>query len=115
MSWYSGKFNGRRRSIGIVLVVVVGALAALLVFSLRREKQPPVVALSQPYHMPVSLSDRLQGWIPVSWGWFWRLRQTVLGRAKPVNVRGEVVEVVDSSAEFTANLGLGAPIFSDTN
>jgi len=38
-----------------------------------------------------------------------------LGRDKPINLRGQVVEVIPSSPDFISSLGLGAPKFSDPN
>jgi len=54
--------------------------------SAQRSKAPSVIFLTATYKIPpvkLPIPDR---WIPQSWGWLWRVKEAVLGKAKVVNL-----------------------------
>src|SRR6266576_3830980 len=82
----------RRRGILILLAILLVALSFWL-FHRPPPPSPAIIVFPLPYQIPhtkVPLPDR---WIPRSWGWMWRLKEAVLGRAKPIALGSTVFEV----------------------
>ena len=98
----------------VVLLLVILTGAGLPAF-LATPRPPAVTILPRSTGLPqyrVRWPDR---WIPANWGWLWRLKEAVLGKAKTVHLYSTILNF-DGSPEFAAsNLFLGKPTFSDTN
>jgi len=101
------------------------ALVALIVRgewpSSHEANQPRITLLPADYTIPpqkVPLPDR---WIPRSWGWLWRLKEAVLGKAKVVSLNVAACEmdsvVLGMQAQADPDLGglLSHPDFTSTN
>src|SRR5437667_11828709 len=76
---------------------------------------PPVVIFPGPATYPaqkVPLPDR---WIPGSWGWAWRLKETVLGRPKPITLDAGIIEFTGPTESVLSRLSLRAPSLAGTN
>lgn len=109
----SGSWSKWKRLVWLS-ALVVGVGAALAVAFCPRTPTAPVLVLRRPLTMPSPLLDRVLRFIPAtpSWGWFWRAREVVFGRRKPVNVFTEIL-ALDASRDPAARLAPGAPTFSD--
>ena len=89
--------------------------------SAHKKEAPSVTFLPNGYIIPpqkVPLPDR---WIPRTWGWLWRAKEAVLGKAKVVNLNLAVYEldsvVLGMQANAEPELGrlLNHPDFTSTN
>jgi hypothetical protein len=116
----SGVENGSLKRL-LLLGPVLGCLAVGLVLVLRLA--PPaspgarVLALPQPYQMPpqrVSLFDRCIPATP-AWAWLWRLKQTIVGQSKQVNLNASVIQFTNSTEAILARLALSQAPFIGTN
>ena len=112
MSFFQTRVN-RRRAI-LMLVCLLGLGVGLLL--LRPESRPPapVVLLPLPYKAPVRvpMPDR---WIPPSWGWLWRLKESILGKRKVISLDIAGFDREDRSEAFLSALSLRPPDCADTN
>ena len=75
--------NGRRVGTLVLLLVCAG----IIWFLTPNRALPPVVTVLSPDYSvsapPLPLPDR---WIPMKWGWLWRLRYAVLGKPTTVDI-----------------------------
>lgn len=81
-------------TIASVLLVVVGGIWRL---SPNPVLQPQVLILPLDYSiqsLPQPIPDR---WIPMSWGWLWRLRYALLGRVPVIDVTSDFIRLTDVS------------------
>src|SRR5439155_8413433 len=112
MSFFQTRVN-KRRAI-LMLVCLLGLGVGLLL--LRPESRPPapVVLLPLPYKAPVRvpMPDR---WIPPSWGWLWRLKESILGKRKVISLDIAGFDLEDRSEAFLSALSLRPPDCADTN
>jgi len=73
------------RHIGAILLLLACALG--LGLSLPNRPMPPFVTVLPPDHSipppPLRMPDR---WIPMHWGWLWKLRYAVLGKPASANL-----------------------------
>src|SRR5437867_1418132 len=94
----------RRASILAILVALFLGIALLLI---PRASSP---AMIQPLpngivpHQP----SFIHRWIPPTWGWFWRLKEAILGRSKMITLNTTVISMFSTP-------GLAGPQFADTN
>ncbi|MDB6017598.1 MAG: hypothetical protein JWR19_2087 [Pedosphaera sp.] len=78
----------------VVLLVVVGAA----ITAISRSPLPPqVIVLAPGSGMPTYKVPLPDHWIPVSWGWLWRLKQTVLGSAKRIDLNLKFIELKNAT------------------
>jgi hypothetical protein len=54
-------------------------------------------------------------WIPPTWGWFWRLKESLLGRTKVIALNTTIFDCQGLSNDVLSALSLPQPDFSDTN
>lgn len=54
-------------------------------------------------------------WIPPTWGWFWRLKETLLGRKENILLHSTIFECRALSNPPSASLSLGEPQFKDAS
>ena len=107
-----------KRLVAIACVILL--LGASLLLMLRRSEPvpvAPVIVMPLPYTIPrqkVSLFDR---WVPrrASWGWLWRLKETLLGRPKVCDLTATVVDFAGSGESFLTSHPLPTPAFTDAN
>jgi hypothetical protein len=66
----------------VLLALVVGSYLA----SGQKANLAPVLVLAPPYSIPPQKTPIPDRWIPRSWGWLWRLKETVLGKAKALSM-----------------------------
>jgi len=93
----------------VVVVMVFGSRSTAPV--------EPVTFLLKPYRMPASRVFPLARWIPhtSSWSWLWRVKDSVFGRPKPVNLQISVIEVADSAQLIASHFSLAHPMAAQSN
>ena len=82
----------RTKAVAIILLLLAGLI---IIFRLRDSKLPAIVLLPRTTtikHDP--FPDRL---IPKSWGWAWRLRDSIFGKRTPVNFDAQMLELKDAA------------------
>lgn len=94
----------------VLLFVLAGRGFLLLVRS-----SPPVMVQALPNGISPYKPSVLHQWIPPTWGWFWRLKEFVLGRTKIVTLNTTVFACNGLSNPVSVALSLKEPLFSDTN
>ena len=102
---------GPLRSVMLALVLVL--VGAILVFLFRPSPGPKIQSLPNgivPYKPSV-----IHRWIPPTWGWFWRLKESLLGRSKVIALNTTVFDCQGLSNDVLSALSLPQPDFSDTN
>jgi hypothetical protein len=103
----SARFKTRHWFIGIVMLAVVGIC---IVVSQCRSPSAPLKASAEFLSStqtfvtpPPSLFER---WVPMSWGWLWRLRDKVRGPKETVSIQATVVECsTDAEQAWISELG----------
>jgi hypothetical protein len=103
----------RRLKLYWFLLASLLVCAAGLLLASRDALIAPVIVLGRPYQMPQSTS-LFERWVPLSWGWLWRLKEAVFVRRK-VDLEATIVELGDASGPALSGLALGEPSFTDTN
>lgn len=93
----------------ILALLVLGGLVGGVCF--RSPPLPPIVVFPQPYNPPARKASWLERCIPATpaWGWFWHLKERVLGRPKPINLEVTVVELSAQPESALAGFALGEP------
>jgi hypothetical protein len=97
------KFQPKRRRLFLALMVVACFLIVgfLMGLGLTQHQTPPapapIIVMNKPYVIPapkVSLLDRV---MPGgrSWGWLWKLRYTLLGKTRTIDLKSEFIDVTD--------------------
>lgn len=85
----------RRSRVARVGAIILLLLAALVILGLRNPELPPVILLppgTAITHNPIP--DR---WIPRSWGWMWRARDSIFGRRTRVNFDAQILRLTEPS------------------
>jgi hypothetical protein len=105
-------------------LLALGCLSLLLgaacFLTLRPASPAPLATVSVmplPYSIPsgkISLFDR---WVPrqPSWGWLWRLKETIQGRPKVCDLAATVIDFAASGDSLLTNLSLPKADYADTN
>lgn len=94
-----------------VLVVLVG-MGAFLLFVLKGPAPVPVMLLSKPVSIPISLRDRIARWVPAGNSWNWA-RKLVFGRRKIVSLSTQVFKLGKQADARAALASLGPPVFAE--
>lgn len=102
---------------------VIIVLGAIVIFAVVKDSRPkePVLFLSYPYKAPKGWFEWFETKVPLSWGWFWRLRDRFRGPA--VSLGTWVVELKTNAVNRSgalaidpqAELGLGQPYLRASN
>ena len=95
----------RRRRIALVVTLLIGA-GSLWFLIPNHKPSAQVILLPVDYSIqspPTPIPDR---WIPMTWGWLWRLRNAVLGKMAVIEVDSRIVRLADpSNPRLSAALG----------
>src|SRR5882762_8612302 len=76
-----------RACVAAVFIVVLAALIGGSAWVVgQRPKPPDIVMLPANYVIPPQKAPIPDRWIPLSWGWLWRFKEAVLGKAKVVSM-----------------------------
>ena len=94
----------RRASILALLAVLF--LGTGLVLIVHRSHEAMIQPL--PNGIVPHKPSFIHRWIPPTWGWFWRLKEAVLGRSKMITLNTTVISMFSTP-------GLAEPQFADTN
>lgn len=99
---------------GLALLLVV---LAIVLASRSPVPIAPVIFLSKPYRMSAPSIFALQRWLPItpSWSWLWRLKDSVFGRPKPVDLEVSIFELADSPQSVRSRFSLAHPADAQTN
>ena len=84
------------RRIRVARWIVIGAvlIAAVLVIVLREPRLPEVVLL--PPATTIQSNPLPDRWIPQTWGWLWRIRDSLLGRRTMVDFQAQLFRFSDA-------------------
>jgi len=69
---------------------------------------PPVTLLPLSYKIVLPPVPWPDAWIPATWGWLWRLRDSILGRKKSTLIRVYVFQIESDMGAIPSALGLPA-------
>src|SRR5712675_190954 len=110
-------FSIRPRWRIVLLILLTTLLIGLSRWAFHRPPPPPpaVVVFPLPYQIPsqkIPLPDR---WIPRNWGWAWRLKETALGRAKPITLGAAIFDLSGPEEPAPAYLPSRPPAYTNTN
>ena len=84
--------TSRRVALWIVIVAVLIAAVFIIVF---REPNPPEVVLL-PSNATIQSNPLPDRWIPRTWGWMWRLRDSIMGRRTMVDFQAQLFRFSDA-------------------
>jgi hypothetical protein len=98
-----------------VLLVLLGGIVFLALRPAAPAPLAPVTVMALPYRIPPEKGSLFDVMIPrrPSWGWVWRLKETVLGRPKTCDLGATVVKFEGSGESFLASHPLPPPAFAD--
>ena len=86
-------FKTRHWFIGVAVLAVIGIS---IVFSSRHPSDPPLKAsvefLSSTQALMSPPPTLFERWVPISWGWLWRLRDSARGPRETVSIQATVIE-----------------------
>src|SRR5690242_10257515 len=107
------RFSRFNRRWVILLSVVVACLSLALVWILQQETPMPVIAMLPENKLPATKLPVPDRWLPTgaAWGWLWRLKQGIFGRAKTGTVDLTMVEFKTLTDSELSRLTLGPPGF----
>jgi hypothetical protein len=104
-----------------VIIAVFAVFAGAGIFLLLRPSNPvpvaPVILMTPPYRIPAQHLSLFERYVPrrASWGWLWRLEETVMGRPRVCEFTATVVDVTGAGDSFLTNRPLPAPTLTATN
>ena len=71
--------------------------------------------MALPNGIPPQKPTLIERWIPPTWGWAWRLKELILGRIKPIELKAAIFHYGDLSNSVSPLFLLGEPQFANTN
>ena len=106
----------------ITVALLLACLAALVFVAARRPpgdatQLPQAQLLDSSYKIPRQSVPLFYRWVPTTpgWGWFWRLKEFVTGRVKPVSLKLAVVTLTSAPDKLGADVLLPKPELTGTN
>ena len=93
--------------------LLVGSLGLVVIF----RPSPPVTAvvMALPNGIPPQKPTLIERWIPPIWSWAWRLKELILGRIKPIELKAAIFHYGDLSNSVSPLFLLREPRFANTN
>ena len=109
-------FLARSRVVKPASILVVLVIVSVCLVSFFR-LLPPAPAIVIPLHngIPTQKPTLPERWIPPTWGWLWRLKESVLGRRKVITLNTTIIDCEGLSNFVASALSLWEPHFTDTN
>lgn len=106
-------FPIRRRRYVLLVLLLLSTVALVL---LRR---PPVKAEAQIFSMPEKPrtypSNPLDRWIPLKWGWLWKIRYAIFGYNPTIHLSPGFTDLSETSQDAMASLLPALPPLVQTN
>src|SRR5439155_4321069 len=96
-----------------VVIAALLLLAATIIFLLCPSQ--PTMIQSLPNGIVPHKPSLIHRWVPPTWGWFWRLKESVFGRSKVISLDAKVFDCRGLSSPVTSALLLKRPQFQDAN
>ena len=99
---------GRKRRVVIALLLLSALVAVLM-------RRPPVKAeaqiLAMPEKPPTYPSNPLDRWIPMKWGWLWRIRYAIFGYNPSIHIAPTFTDLSETAQDaFDSLLPARAPL-----
>src|SRR5262245_23144119 len=100
--------KGRPAILLLLLSVSVASVLAF-VFSNTTRTLPSVQILPDSGKLPPPHVSMFARWIPAtrSWAWLWRLKESILGRPRPVELDTDIIALSDVSESSPLRHSLG--------
>jgi len=71
--------------------------------------------MALPNRIPQEKPTLIERWIPPIWSWAWRLKELILGRIKPIELKAAIFHYGDLSNSVSPLFLLREPRFANTN
>jgi hypothetical protein len=94
-----------KRRIVLLSLVLLGVLAAAF-YPSTPVLSPPITLLPLSYKIVLPKPRWTEAWIPTTWGWLWRIHDSILGRPKATLIRIHVFQIDSDMSAFPSPLGL---------
>ena len=105
-----------KKALWLFFVILALVLAVSVIMATRPQPVPPsVTILPSDYKIPpqkLSIPDR---WISRKWGWYWRLKQRVVGPPKVISLSAKVFELSVPPEELLSSLGVREATFTNSS
>jgi hypothetical protein len=104
-----------KRLVAVSLILIVSG--AILFLAMRRPEPPPlapVTVMPLPYRIPRQKASLFEVLVPQrpSWGWLWKLKETIAGRPKVFDLRGTIIKFEGPRASSLTDHLPPAPAFT---
>src|SRR5882762_6315082 len=93
----------------VVLVLLSGIVITVIISSEQDIPPAPVMVERAPYKIPVRKAPFLSRLIPrtQSWAWFWRLKQSIFGKAPSIDIETATYAFTNSTETVLSRVRLG--------
>jgi hypothetical protein len=92
----------------ILSLALLGVLVAVFYRS-TPVTPPPITLLPLSYQIVLPKAPWPEKWIPPTWGWLWRIHDSILGRHKTTLIRAQVFQINGDMGAFPSSLALPTP------